>query len=82
LTDKPRYPNVRCGRSGHADEPGYAVCRHIAYHSAPVFRVVPATATLLGVISCERLDHKMPRDFILACVHCVRKDGLLVSVEN
>lgn len=70
--DRPRYPNVRCMRPGHADEPGYVVCKHVRA-GAMIAKYSPATATALGVITCS-VEHRS-KDLSLCCAHCARTNG-------
>lgn len=72
---RPRYPIVRC-LSGHKDEPGYAVCRHVADEGAPPVKVDLATSLTMGVIKCGR-PHSAG-DFLACCACCARYKGWLV----
>lgn len=68
------YPNVRC-LIGHKDEPGYAVCKHVAAEGAEVGKVDRATSLTMGVIKCAR-DHSTG-DFLVWCASCARFRGWL-----
>ena len=77
---KPKFPNVRCGKPGHPDQPGYAVCVHVAEQKAKPQTVIPPTAETLGQICCEILPSKHQIGALrLVCAYCVEANGWLAD---
>ena len=88
MSDKPVYPNVRCG-AGHADAPGFIICDHVLKGSAapdPTRFRQPANDRL-GIISWSLSvpEHRRPgfggqlssaaRYFFPVCAGCARARG-------
>jgi hypothetical protein len=77
---EPIFPNVRCDFHPGPDEPGYAVCQHVANGAVKPFHFEPATTKALGSVLCRRCfdvlqtDEGLPESFlILSCAHSVRE---------
>jgi hypothetical protein len=77
----PSYPNVRCV-SGHPDEPGYLVCKHVL-RGERVGHFERVRPDRLGIAVCETCRSAEPskraRSLILACRQC---SGLLPALQN
>lgn len=80
MTTYPAYPFVRCESHPGADEPGYAVCKHVI-SGAPVASYTPATNRDLGTVICADcarqgvLGPQDPDQFTLCCARSVRDAG-------
>ena len=72
----PKFPNVRCGKPGHPDAPGYIVCVHVVDGGrAPACCIAP-TETSLGEIACVECNARddVPADLmVLVCASCAER---------
>lgn len=73
---KPVYPYVRCAKPGHADEPGFAVCKHII-QGAVVAHCAHPTPERLGELLCAACKATKPPLSImrLCCAECARNQS-------